>query len=76
MAEGRFDYLQWFPDGNRAARYRPPVAADPTVLTVETYARGVVGASESAAACPAVTRADAGEALEAHPARLRRETAG
>lgn len=29
MAEGQFDYLKWFPNGNRAASYRP---APPPVL--------------------------------------------
>jgi integrase len=41
MAEGRFDYLQWFPDGNLARHYRPAPPAEPTpVPTVRAYADG------------------------------------
>jgi integrase len=39
MAEGRFDYLAWFPDGNRAALYRPaPPPEAVQVPTVRAYA--------------------------------------
>lgn len=40
MADGRFDYLQWFPDGNRASKYRPVVAAPIEAQTVREYAEG------------------------------------
>jgi integrase len=39
MGEGRFDYLVWFPDGNRAERFRPVSPETRTVQTVEDYAR-------------------------------------
>lgn len=35
MDEGRFAYLTYFPNGNRAARFQPPAA--PTALTVKDY---------------------------------------
>jgi integrase len=39
MAEGRFDYLKWFPNGNRARLFRPPPATDPEVpQTIAEYA--------------------------------------
>src|SRR5262249_8996244 len=39
MAEGRFAYLDWFPDGNRAVLYRPAPASEPVVPpTVGQYA--------------------------------------
>jgi integrase len=31
MAEGRFNYLEWFPNGNRAALYQPVPKSTPTV---------------------------------------------
>src|SRR2546427_9215616 len=41
MAEGRFNYLEWFPEGNRAALYRPAPLPEPKpVPTVREYAEG------------------------------------
>src|SRR5437016_7682521 len=41
MAEDRFDYVKWFPDGNRAAYYRPAPPPDSTpVPTLREYADG------------------------------------
>jgi integrase len=38
MAEGRFNYLEWFPTGTQAPRYRPaPPPAPAPVLTVDAY---------------------------------------
>src|SRR5438034_7947128 len=39
MVEGRFNYTEWFPDGNRAALYRPAPPTEPkAVPTVGEYA--------------------------------------
>ena len=41
MAEGRFNYLEWFPEGNRAHLYRPAPTPEPKpVPTVREYAEG------------------------------------
>src|SRR5947199_5543333 len=40
MAEGRFDYLRWFPNGNKSQLFRPASAASVPVPTVREYAEG------------------------------------